>query len=150
MTPIPYTGPTPQSFEDCRKILSDQSIPGVNRIPVHLSCLEVLNASKKSASSSTNNNSTADSSPDQQRAQAQINEVQQRTREVQARADADAQRKGKRSHDPAAEAHQCLTVDPSGLFGAMVNSCPYKVWYTFCAYKPRESNALKDTLQNQG
>jgi len=73
--------------------------------------------------------------------QSQTQESQQRARDVQVRADADAQRKGKRSHDPAAEAHQCITNDTkSPGFGSLNNSCPYKVWYTFCNFRPKKDS----------
>ena len=73
--------------------------------------------------------------------QSQTQESQQRARDVQVRADADAQRKGKRSHDPAAEAHECITNDTkSPGFGSLNNSCAYKVWYTFCNFRPKKDS----------
>jgi hypothetical protein len=86
-------------------------------------------------------NQTSNSSQ-QQQLQAAVIQSQTRAREAQQRGDADAQRRGRRVHDPAAEAHDCLSVDPSGLFGAMVNNCSYKVNYTVCAFKPRDEKAL--------
>ncbi|TAG25959.1 MAG: hypothetical protein EAZ37_10665 [Burkholderiales bacterium] len=89
-------------------------------------------------------NSTVETSNQSQQLQAAAQQAQAAAAavNVQQRADADAQRRGRRVHDPAAEAHDCLRVDPTGLFGAMVNTCSYKVWFNMCAFRPRESNAL--------
>ncbi|NJS37485.1 MAG: hypothetical protein HC765_15535 [Brachymonas sp.] len=87
--------------------------------------------------------SSQQAKPQQLQALQQQNQAAQaNARSVQQRADADAQRRGRRMHDPAAEAHNCLEVDFTGLFGAMKNNCPYKVHYVFCAYKPRDEKAL--------
>ena len=44
-----------------------------------------------------------------------------------------------RSHDAAAEAHECVALDNagSGNFGAFKNTCSYKVNFQTCNYKPR-------------
>lgn len=63
---------------------------------------------------------------------------QQLAQQNQARAD--QQRKGKRkTHDPAAEAHECISIDKSGSgnFGAFKNQCSYPVNFTTCNEKPR-------------
>jgi hypothetical protein len=44
----------------------------------------------------------------QQQLQAAVTQSQTRAREAQQRGDADAQRRGRRMHDPAAEAHECI------------------------------------------
>jgi hypothetical protein len=57
-------------------------------------------------------------------------------------AKADQERQGKRkTHDPAAEAHQCIKIDPnpSGNFGAFINGCGYKVNFVTCNYRPRNT-----------
>ncbi len=93
------------------------------------------------ARSTTNINS---SQPLQQNTQinplkAETQQSQQRARDVQARADADAQRKGKRSHDPAAEAHECVEIDQSGSgnYGAFKNTCGYPISFYSCNFRPR-------------
>lgn len=73
--------------------------------------------------------------------QSQTQESQQRARDAQVRADAAAQRAGKRSHDPAAEASNCLELDKStGLFGGFKNTCEYKVAYVFCDFRPKKDS----------
>lgn len=100
------------------------------------------------ATSTVNTNSTgaaassSNTSNQSQQLQAAAQQAQAAAVNVQQRADADAQRRGRRVHDPAAEAHDCLRVDRTGLFGAMVNTCSYKVWFNMCAYKPRDEKAL--------
>ena len=63
---------------------------------------------------------------------------QQLAQQTQSRAD--QQRQGKRkTHDPAAEAHECIAIDKagSGNYGAFKNQCPYPVNFTTCNEKPR-------------
>lgn len=96
-------------------------------------------------SGSSNSQSTTaplNTSNQSQQLQASAQQAQATAVNVQQRADADAQRRGRRVHDPAAEAHDCLEVDFTGLFGAMKNKCSYKVHYVFCAFKPRDEKAL--------
>jgi hypothetical protein len=76
--------------------------------------------------------------PTQQSAQQQSQQAQQSAQQAQSRAD--QQRQGKRkTHDPAAEAHECIAIDKSGSgnFGAFKNQCPYPVNFTTCNEKPR-------------
>lgn len=59
---------------------------------------------------------------------------------LQHQARADQQRQGQRkTHDPAAEAHECIAIDKagSGNYGAFKNQCPYPVNFTTCNEKPR-------------
>ncbi len=73
-----------------------------------------------------------------QSAQQQSQQAQQQAQQNQARAD--QARQGKRkTHDAAAEAHQCIAIDNagSGNFGAFKNTCSYKVNFDTCNYKPR-------------
>jgi hypothetical protein len=73
-----------------------------------------------------------------QSAQQQSQQAQQSAQQTQARAD--QQRQGKRkTHDPAAEAHECISIDKSGSgnFGAFKNQCPYPVNFYSCNEKPR-------------
>ena len=92
-------------------------------------------------SSNSGNNTTSSNTSNQpqpnQAAQQQSQQVQQRAVQNQARAD--QARQGKRkTHDPAAEAHQCIEIDKDpGLFGAFKNTCGYKVNFSTCNYKPR-------------
>ena len=67
-------------------------------------------------------------------------EAQQQSRQNQQRAD--QARQGKRkTHDPAAEAHQCVSIDKSvALFGAFKNTCGSKVNFVTCNYRPRTIN----------
>lgn len=68
-------------------------------------------------------------------------------RETQAKGDADAKKQGRRRHDPAMEAHECIQPNFGGLYGGMVNSCPYKVNYTYCGSRPTENSWLKDIME---
>jgi hypothetical protein len=80
----------------------------------------------------------SDQSQQNQAAQQQSQQAQQLAQQNQARAD--QARQGKRkTHDPAAEAHECISIDNagSGNFGAFKNSCGYKVNFSTCNYKPR-------------
>lgn len=72
-----------------------------------------------------------------QQAQQQAQQAQEAARVAQTRAD--QARQGKRkTHDPAAEAHQCIEIDKDpGLFGAFKNTCGYKVNFSTCNYRPR-------------
>jgi hypothetical protein len=72
----------------------------------------------------------------QQQLQAAVTQSQTRAREAQQRGDADAQRRGRRVHDPAAEAHECISVLQGG-FGGFKNSCGYRVNVTSCNQNPR-------------
>jgi hypothetical protein len=72
----------------------------------------------------------------QQQLQAAATQAVNRARESQQRGDADAQRRGRRVHDPAAEAHECISVLQGG-FGGLKNSCGYRVNVVSCNQNPR-------------
>ena len=72
-----------------------------------------------------------------QQAQQQAQQAQEAARVAQTRAD-QARQGQRRTHDPAAEAHQCIEIDKDpGLFGAFKNTCGYKVNFSTCNYRPR-------------
>ena len=75
-------------------------------------------------------------------------QAQQRGRDVQAQADAAAQREGRRSHDPAAQAHQCLEPDFKTLNGGFKNKCSYAVSYGYCVENPRPGALTSSPLFN--
>jgi hypothetical protein len=85
------------------------------------------------------------SQANQQPAQEQTKQAQQQSQQAQQTAQqnqarADQERQGKRkTHDPAAEAHECISIDKasSGNFGAFKNQCPYPVNFTTCNNKPK-------------
>ena len=69
---------------------------------------------------------------------SQSQQSQERLRDAQTRADADAQRKGQRSHDPALEAHECIVLDADrSLYGGFRNQCSFKVSYVSCNFRPK-------------
>ncbi len=72
--------------------------------------------------------------------QSETQQAQQRARDNQTRADQDAQRKGKRSHEPAAEAHECVDVDASGSYGGLVNKCNYPIEVQYCNFRPKKDS----------
>jgi hypothetical protein len=80
----------------------------------------------------------SESRESQQLAQQQSQQAQQTAQQNQSRADQERQGKRK-THDPAAEAHECISIDKagSGNFGAFKNQCPYPVNFTTCNEKPR-------------
>ena len=92
--------------------------------------------SNLSQNGSTSNTQNAQSNP----LQSETQQSQQRARDNQARADQDAQRKGKRSHDPAAEAHECVDVDASGSYGGLVNKCNYPIEVQYCNFRPKKDS----------
>jgi hypothetical protein len=78
----------------------------------------------------------------QQQLQAAVTQSQTRAREAQQRGDADAQRRGRRMHDPAAEAHECIRPIFTGLYGAFENTCNFPVYYSYCAFRPKSDSWL--------
>lgn len=96
-----------------------------------------------SAGTATNSNANNQSQQTQQTQQTQsAQQLSQQTQQTanQNQARADQARQGKRkTHDPAAEAHQCISIDNagSGNFGAFKNTCGYRVNFYTCNYKPR-------------
>jgi hypothetical protein len=104
------------------------------------------NYSNTSASSSNilrpnpaqNTQQTTAQSQSTQPQNRQSPQAQQSAQQNQARAD--QQRQGQRkTHDPAAEAHECIAIDKagSGNYGAFKNQCPYPVNFITCNEKPR-------------
>ena len=73
-----------------------------------------------------------------QQAQQQAQQAQEAARVAQTRAD-QARQGQRKTHDPAAEAHECIAIDNagSGNFGAFKNTCGYKVNFTTCNFRPR-------------
>ena len=70
-----------------------------------------------------------------------------RAAETQAKADAQARRAGRRTHDPAAEASECIEPNFAPLYGGMKNKCAFKVHYTYCGSKPEEKSWLKGIME---
>lgn len=82
----------------------------------------------------------AQKSAEQKRSEAEqlqdlVQETKGSARTAQARADAAAQRAGRRTHNPAAVAHDCIQPSPTSA-GMLYNACPYKVNVTVCAIQP--------------
>jgi hypothetical protein len=91
------------------------------------------------------------SSQQNQAAQQQSQQAQQRAAQNQfpglagigQQARADEARHGKRRrHEPENEASHCIQPDFGGLYGGMKNTCDFKVWYTYCGYRPKENSWL--------
>jgi hypothetical protein len=74
-------------------------------------------------------------------AQQSAEQAQQLAQQNQARADQARQGK-RRRHEPENEASQCIQPDFGGLYGGMKNTCNFKVWYTYCGYRPKENSWL--------
>jgi hypothetical protein len=91
---------------------------------------------------SNQNNPSNSSQHQSQQLQAAAAQAVNRARESQQQGDADAQRRGRRVHDPAAEAHECIRPIFTGLFGSFENSCNYPVHYSYCAYRPKSDSWL--------
>jgi hypothetical protein len=73
--------------------------------------------------------------------QQSAQQAQQLAKQNQARADQARQGK-RRRHEPENEASQCIQPDFGGLYGGMKNTCNFKVWYTYCGYRPKENSWL--------
>ena len=84
----------------------------------------------------TQNQSTQQQS---QQAQQQAQQTQQLAAQNQARAD-QTRKSERRRHEPENEAHDCLSLDKSGLFGGIVNKCDFKVAYQFCNFNPKKDS----------
>ena len=78
---------------------------------------------------------------------AQSKESSARAAETQAKADAQARRAGRRVHDPAAEASECIEPNFAPLYGGMRNKCAFKVHYIYCGSKPEEKSWLKGIME---
>jgi hypothetical protein len=76
-----------------------------------------------------------------QAAQQQSQQAQQQAQQTQARAD-QARLGQRRRHEPENEASHCIQPDFGGLYGGMKNTCDFKVWYTYCGYRPKENSWL--------
>lgn len=62
-------------------------------------------------------------------------------RETQAKGDADAKKQGRRRHDPAMEANDCISIDTSKPgFGLFRNSCNFKVEVAWCNENPKKDS----------
>ena len=145
----PYRGPTPQSLQDCdaRHNFLEKGLDvklQLERLNMNLACrTEWQKISRLNQSTNTAANNSAQQPQQQESAQ----KAAAQAREAQAKGDADAQRQGRRRHDPAMEAHECIQPNFGGLYGGMVNSCPYKVNYTYCGSRPTENSWLKDIME---
>jgi hypothetical protein len=140
-----YAGPAPQSFRDClqrhdvmQRGMSTQE--QIDRTKLQLACIDEWERLKKSSPA----DSTAQSTNENASLQASAQQAQTRAREAQQRGDTDAQRKGRRTHDPAAEAHECIEVDTTSLYGGFKNKCSFPVSYGYCVENPK-SGAWTDT-----
>ncbi len=106
-------------------------------------------AKQNDTSTNSKNNSSAATDPQQnqstqqqsQQAQQQAQQAQEAARVAQTRAD-QARQGQRRRHEPENEASQCIQPDFGGLYGGMKNTCDFKVWYTYCGYRPKESSWL--------
>ena len=76
-----------------------------------------------------------------QQAQQQAQQTQQLAAQNQTRADQARQGK-RRRHEPENEASHCIQPDFGGLYGGMKNTCNFKVWYTYCGFRPKENSWL--------
>jgi hypothetical protein len=72
----------------------------------------------------------------QQSQQAVFNSAQNQTAADQTR------KSERRRHEPENEASHCIQPDFGGLYGGMKNTCDFKVWYTYCGFRPKESSWL--------
>lgn len=122
--------------EDCDAIPQSYNVSDRQQAVIHC---RLRNANRdKYAANSNSNAASAQSVTNLQSAQQQAQHAQQLAQQNQVRAD--QARQGKRkTHDPAAEAHQCISIDNagSGNFGAFKNTCGYRVNFYTCNYKPR-------------
>lgn len=76
-------------------------------------------------------------SPEQQMTQKSAAQA----REAQAKGDADAKKQGRRRHDPAMEANECISIDTSKPgFGLFRNSCNFKVEVAWCNENPQKDS----------
>ena len=146
---------TPSPSENYGKPVPTKDIYNYAAVQAYLNCMD--NSGARSNSSSTqykgstqtqqsqNNNSNQSQSSDSQQSQQlkqRAQESQQQAQQNQQRADQD--RKGKRRrHEPENEASHCIQPDFGGLYGGMKNTCNFKVWYTYCGYRPTENSWLR-------
>jgi hypothetical protein len=98
-------------------------------------------APNATANSQAAQQSSQQSQQQNQSTQQQSQQAQQQARQTQARAD-QARQGQRRRHEPENEASHCIQPDFGGLYGGMKNTCDFKVWYTYCGYRPKESSWL--------
>ena len=109
--------------------------------------LNSLNAGNSpSQPASQQNQSTQQQSQQAQQQAQQARAAQQQSQQAvfnsaQNQTAADQTRKSeRRRHEPENEAHECLSLDKSGLFGGIVNKCDFKVAYQFCNFNPKKDS----------
>jgi hypothetical protein len=90
---------------------------------------------------SQSNQSTQQQSQQSSAEQNQAQAAQQQAQQNQTRADQTRQGQ-RRRHEPENEASHCIQPDFGGLYGGMKNTCDFKVWFTYCGYRPKESSWL--------
>jgi hypothetical protein len=125
-------------------------ITGKIRLNEHTLCWHAHHSAGQSKASVQNNisnsngqqNNVPSQDSQQHQLQAAVTQSQTRAREAQQRGDADAQRRGRRVHDPAAEAHECIRPIFTGLYGAFENTCNFPVYYSYCAFRPKSDSWL--------
>lgn len=134
------TGPR----ENCEALFTPErlkSLPGPQYVQEHIDCLN------RNLARSKTQTTTASTAFTPQDTQQQSQQAQQLTVQSYARADqalqsqsrADQARQGKRkTHDPAAEAHECIDVDTQTLYGGFKNKCSYAVSYGYCVDNPKK------------
>jgi hypothetical protein len=138
-------GRTPQGSDD-----SGRAAIAWNKTAEYNICLEsskiqsaALNATAANPQSAQQNNldQTQSNQQQSQQAQQQAQQAQDAARVAQTRADQARQGK-RRQHEPENEASQCIQPDFGGLYGGMKNTCNFKVWYTYCGFRPKENSWL--------
>jgi hypothetical protein len=135
-----------------RTISRNQNKLWRDRADVARAELEICNAiTVKNSNQSNSNSNTANSIAQSQQQSQQNQSTQQQSQQAQQQAQqaqeaarvaqtrADQARQGKRkTHDPAAEAHQCIDVDTRTLYGGFKNTCSYPVTYGYCVDNPKK------------
>ena len=127
------TGPK----EDCSALIRSAKPEQMHE--VNIACIKRNGSRDRNAATVGRGNS--DGAKQNQAAQQQSQQAQQQAQQTQARADQARQGKRKR-HEPENEASQCIQPDFGGLYGGMKNTCNFKVWYTYCGYRPKENSWL--------
>lgn len=135
----PYRGPAPQSGEECMAMVKGGAREKgfkdpVDQIGQHLACLAEWRKIQQARQGSQPAQNSAQT-PEQQTAQRAAAQA----REAQAKGDADAQRQGRRRHDPAMEAHECINLNSGPN---PINSCNYKVNVIACVTEPRQTQNM--------
>ena len=109
-----------------------------NKVGNHASAaVKSPNQTQSNNSSQSQNQSQSSESQQAQQIQQTMQQSQQQAQQNQQRAD--QARQGKRkTHDPDAEAHDCIEVDTKSLYGGFKNKCSYPVSYGYCVNNPRK------------